>query len=303
MKKVYLLALLMIFCNVVFAQQPPSYTFEPPYGVYKGEFILDSTNSRGSWQIGRPQKAVFDSAYTYPNVIVTDTVNSYPINDTSVFVFKVNNRYDNGIGRWYVFTGLFFRYKLEIDSGEIAKIEFSTDSGTHWVNILDEDTTYDIDWAGRRPDLTKSTSSWEYFGVDFYKWVFYNQSKYSHYINGDTTYVRFTFISDSIQTNKDGWMIDNIGINQYTESVADVSNNNLISIYPNPAKEHIYIKANYNYYAVPKVTIYDRLGRVVLAEQNVPSNNYLSIDLPNGVYTLKYATDTEVVVKQIVISK
>ncbi|MDA3953800.1 MAG: transposase [Bacteroidales bacterium] len=33
------------------------------------------------WQIGTPNKTFFDSAYSSPNAIITDTVNYYPINN------------------------------------------------------------------------------------------------------------------------------------------------------------------------------------------------------------------------------
>src|ERR1700747_2873685 len=52
--------------------------------------LYDDTisNPLNIWQIGSPHKPVFASAYTNPNVIVTDTANHYPVNDTSSFIIS-----------------------------------------------------------------------------------------------------------------------------------------------------------------------------------------------------------------------
>lgn len=298
--------LFSFIATIVIAQQPNIYYFEPPYNAYYGSFTLDSTNHSGSWQIGKPQKPVFDSARSYPNAIITDTLSPYPVNDTSVFLFKVDNYYRVS-GRWYIFMGIQFDYKLDIDSGEVVKVEIATDSGTHWIDLMKEDTAYDISWNAGKPILTKSTNGWTIFSVSFYDWAVdshnNDSSKYAHIFNTDSTYIRFTFISDSVQTNKDGWMIDNLFLHQYTESVETITNNNLISIYPNPAGDYIYIKANYNYYAKPEVMIYNLQGQEVYATKELPKNGYLHVNLPAGMYTLIYSTGTENAVKQLVIQK
>src|SRR5690606_28661361 len=63
------------------------------------------------WQIGPPQKSVFDSAATNPNVIVTDTINTYPINDTSSFTVGLNTSLVN----WAI-TAIRWTQKLDMDS-------------------------------------------------------------------------------------------------------------------------------------------------------------------------------------------
>ena len=300
--------LFFVIGTAAYAQQPYVYYFEPPYNAQTGEFVLDSSNHIGSWQIGRPYKTVFKSAKSAPNAIVTDTLNSYPINDTSVFVFKVDNYYysQTPVGpKWYIFAGIQFDYKLDIDSGEIVKVELATDSGNHWVDLLKEDTTYGIGWSGDKPDFTKSTTDWKRFAAYFHQWAFASQgndnSKYPHIFNTDSTYIRFTFISDSVQTNKDGWMIDNLYLGQYSTNIETIANNNLISIYPNPAKDYIYIKANYNYYAQAEATIYNLQGQEVYSTRNIPANGYVHVNLPDGMYTLVYSTGSERAVKQLVM--
>lgn len=294
----------LVLYNTANAQYIFEHTFESPKNIYKDRFIIDTVNNPNNiWQIGEPQKATFSSAHSYPNAIVTDTADTYPANDTSVFYFKVVSYNPPGLPQhWYALVGFSFNYRLDIDAGEIAKVEISTDSGTHWVDLMAEDTTYDITWGIAKPDLSQSTNGWQFFEVQFFSWGDKMKS-YPHYITRDTTLVRFTFISDSTDTGKDGWMMDNFRTYNVTESIEAIANNNLISIYPNPAGNYIYIKSNYNYYAKPEVVIYNQQGQEVYATKELPISGYLHVNLPAGMYTLIYSTGTEKAVKQLVIRK
>ena len=79
-------ALLSFVCFAVQAQYYWNESFEAPYDLNRSHFKIDTTTYHHNiWQIGAPHKTVFSAAYTAPNVIITDTVNHYPVNDTSVF--------------------------------------------------------------------------------------------------------------------------------------------------------------------------------------------------------------------------
>src|SRR5688572_3750756 len=51
--------------------------------------IQFDTGSPNIWQVGKPQKKLFTRAATVPKALVTDTVKSYPNNNTSRASFKV----------------------------------------------------------------------------------------------------------------------------------------------------------------------------------------------------------------------
>ncbi|MCB9065120.1 MAG: T9SS type A sorting domain-containing protein [Chitinophagales bacterium] len=304
MKSIFIL--LTFFCCFAYdssAQWSLYQAFEYPRDKFSDRFIFDTTHHNNSWQIGRPQKSIFDSAYSKPNAIVTDTVNPYPTNDTSVFVVKcVKDLQHRAV------LGFGFHYRLHIDSGDYGKVEVSGDGGVNWIDIVDDYTTYDFQWLGidGKPQFDKTTNGWKELKVDMSKWGLHDTSshKYPSYVTADTFLIRVTFISDSIPTTyRNGWIIDDFFYEDWYESVETISNNNLISIYPNPAQDHIYIRANYTYYTKPVVSIYNQSGQEVLQETNVSTDGYLNIDLPNGIYTLRYSTDKEVAVKQLVISK
>jgi hypothetical protein len=56
-----------------------------------------ASNPNNIWQIGPPQKAVLNNSNSSPNVIITDTINSYPITDTSSFTIESTAIYSSSI--------------------------------------------------------------------------------------------------------------------------------------------------------------------------------------------------------------
>ena len=59
-------------------------TFEGQWDTMRVD--IDSlSNENNSWQIGPPQKDWLSEARSSPNVIITDTLVSYPPNDSSIF--------------------------------------------------------------------------------------------------------------------------------------------------------------------------------------------------------------------------
>src|SRR5271156_3984683 len=114
---------------------------------------FDTTHAGNQWQIGRPQKTVFNAAHSLPNALVTDTVNTCLPNDTSIVIFKVPMHLWLGIG------GVSFFYKLNIDSGDIAAVDWSADTGATWSNVLADTglfTTY-----GLTDSLVNTGSQWD----------------------------------------------------------------------------------------------------------------------------------------------
>ncbi len=223
------------------------------------------------WQVGKPQKAIFDSAHSYPDVIVTDTLYPYPPNDTSAFIltFPGHTAYC-----WIEYFS--FYYQLNMDSNSIAKIEFSPDSGRSWINLADSTpigtTIYDTSF---------STLRWQrwFFTINF------------GYVGNDSMKFRFTFISGNDTTGKDGWMIDNIGIAYYTESVPTIQNPTTLTIFPNPATTQLTISSANE--PINDITISNLLGQVVYQQHgSAPLTMTLNISsFPSGIYFIKVNGD------------
>ena len=272
MKKALLLLLLLpLFSNAQWALEY-HFTFDSGGTNYANWIIIDTINyHHNQWQIGHPNKTVFNGAYSSPNAIVTDTLQLCFPNDTSVFILKVPKN------AWLGLQEFFFDYKLNIDSGDIAFVEISADTGHHWINIDSSGLLYGM------PSLTTSTIGWD--SVRLY--VIYPNWE-SMFASIDTFLMRFTFITDTSLLPRDGWMIDNIMLGYDGESVPTIPNNHNITLYPNPATASLNIQSTN---AIEEITITNLLGQIMTSPRPSPKEReVLSIDVatwPSGVYFVK----------------
>ena len=236
-----------------------------------GYFFIDPLQSNNIWQIGAPSKATFDSAYSASLALITDSVNTYPINNTSSFMFTV---YTDD------FTEIEFWHKINSDSlADGGVIEVSTDGGFSWTNIIN------------LPQITCTNfySSSDFISSNSNKSGFTGTSDWMHSkIQGaylfDVTF-RFTFTSDSINTNKDGWMIDNFSVKVYGTGI-NQSKVSKFNIYPNPSTKLINISGlnNHDY----SCSIINHFGQKIQSQQINNSNSQIDIStLRNGTYFIE----------------
>src|SRR5438045_3733211 len=87
MKKIILFTFILL-CVSIRSQSYYNQYFDGANVNPNNSFIIGiGTNTNNIWQVGKPQKTLFSSASTTPNVIVTDTINYYPNNNVSTFTF------------------------------------------------------------------------------------------------------------------------------------------------------------------------------------------------------------------------
>jgi len=202
------------------------------------EFIkVDTSLVNNIWQIGKPQKSNFTQAYSIPNAIVTYTVLPYPENNLSRFYLYVPVEL-NSVGQH-----LSFSYKIFSDSlTDFGKIEFSADKGHTWHDLLAEANLYGNYWF---VELTHSPftilfssndpiNPFTGYSFEWYNFIMPEGSFMNFFPYVDTAYYRFTFQSDGIQTNKDGWMIDEIWIGDTYEGIEENNNDLIVTTVPNP---------------------------------------------------------------------
>lgn len=156
-------------------------TFDNNYGL--NHLAIDTvSNPNNIWQIGTPQKNLFANAASLPSAIVTDTLNPFPINDTSIFIIK-NQALEEGFlqPQLVILSG---KYYVNSDSlTDYGKIEFSPDNGLTWIDLLNDTIKIDSMWTGsyyqplywfwnshwatsrERPILTGNSNGWKEFGV------------------------------------------------------------------------------------------------------------------------------------------
>lgn len=252
------------------------------YKTLNSALFIDTVDyKRNQWQIGRPNKRVFDSAFTYPNAIVTDTSAPCLPNDTSVFVLKIAS---SGFPNEYELYWFSFVYQLDIDTGDIAMLEVSIDSGKAWINVLKDTNNY-FDWTrpgAIKPDLATSTTKWD-------SAVIVPHVLPTPY--NDTLLLRFTLITGSDTTARDGWMIDHIATQYPTEGVADISRP-LFQLYPNPASSDVRLSFAQGLSRNCILSVIDGLGRQVFVQGlNKGSTDYsLSVrGWTKGLYFIELA--------------
>lgn len=277
--KILLLTLSLIFSlNFAKAQTIFILSFEDPMLF---NHVIIPTNPNNKWEIAAPQKTLFTSAFSPTNVIVTDKTNPYPINDTSFFIIK-NTAGHGLVGNWV--ASLSGKYFVNSDSLlDFGKIEFSPNNGTSWISLTHA-TTYSnsIVW-NTEPTLTGNSNGWKYFDVNI---ASLGSLLNIHY--GDTILYKFSFISDNIQTNKDGLMYDDIEFLDLVESIPEIKNDNLIFLYPNPTRSVLNINGSSDF-SIISSTIFDLMGNIVSS-----NNHQTNIDISNllpGMYFIRGLTD------------
>jgi hypothetical protein len=218
---------------------------------------------------------------------------SYPVNDTSSFIIAQET-----LGGWILppYPGISAWYKVNSDSlTDYGMIELSIDSGTTWINILTDtqyhffDTTMNSIYPNR-PVLTGNSNGWQFFAVNFYSLV----DSFS-FGWGSLVLLKFTFISDSVQTNKDGLMFDDIYLQDWWENIDDIRKQKVpVSVYPNPATWAIFLKEQTDFaYHKKQLAIRDVFGRTVRNEDYF-NNQVIRVDvaaLPSGLYSYQLSYD------------
>jgi len=244
---------------------------------------IDSlTNHNNLWQIGALHKTIFNNAFTIPNVIVTDTSNPYPVNDTSAFTI-VN--IVSGYGWQYNHTAsLQGEYFVDTDTlNDFGTIEFSPDNGTSWYDIVNDtfitNRTLFQGWI----TLTGNSNGWQPF--------FVNLAPLGQLFNvqlNDTILFRFTFISDNIQTNKDGIMFDDLHFEDYFEGIDEIQDDDLISVFPNPTSGELRIQRK-TFNDKTRIQIYNYTGEILYENQIFTGDAIDTRQFRNGIYLLKYS--------------
>lgn len=304
MKKIYL-TILILFSVVFFtnAQQEYNQYFDgADTSVLNSLIIQLDTSSSNIWQVGRPQKIIFDSAATFPNVIVTDTINYYPINNTSSFSFK--------IVPWATWGLLAVQWKQKIDMDlhhDGAIIEYSVDTGNTWHNVFYDPHVYNFFGYQPANQDTLLTGEYAMSGTDSTWrdiWLCFDMSWLSF---NDSIYFRYTFKSDSINNNKEGWMIDNMMTHiSIMHPVKEVNKKDYINVYPNPTKDivNIEIQKIQDFHIIENMELVGEDGTLISQWKNVPTKFWFDTSkYPDGIYFLKVKTNIKSETIPIVVKK
>jgi len=254
-------------------------------------FITPDTAAGNIWQVGAPQKVVFNSAATNPNVLVTDTVTTYPPNNKSSFTIGYRTVYQ-------IFPvsvmAIRWKQKLDLDAKEDgAFVEFSIDTGKSWLNAFSDPLTYNfygfnasnVDTVGGSVAFTGTDTVWRDIWLCFRGFTL-----------PDSFMVRYTLTSDSIDNQRDGWMIDNfMAYNTVYHTIAQTELSNYFKLYPTLTTGSIFIEALQSgtlRHRVERVDLINAAGYVV--ERFRAGQDGFSINIskhPPGAYHVRVFSD------------
>lgn len=206
--------------------------------VSDSNFISIDTNK--VWYIAKPQKDILYIPTDHPSLgeyaIFTDTSQFYDTNTISSFQFQLYLDYID-------FYDIDFYQKYDFEPNKDGGIiETSYDNGETWQNLLFDHTImdyslgyllYDINDTikafNNEPGFTGIFSDGGTFGI---RWQNYDMA-------GDTMLLRFTFASDSVDTENEGWLLDDFDFGGGLVPVENLPGNSGITLFPNPATSYI----------------------------------------------------------------
>jgi hypothetical protein len=254
------------------------------------EYKYLSIDTNKVWIITKPQKNILFLPTTLPELgekaIISDTNQYYKKNLRTSFQFKLylESSFDYSI---------FSRYKYDLDKNKDGGIiETSYDNGETWKNILFDDRImnssvskvfgllYDINdtilsynnqpgFTGFHPELGHFEIYFRYFGDG----------------DADTMLLRFTLSSDSIESQNEGWMLDDI---RFFKTLADRIYSHggkmpVLKIFPNPTLGIIYITSDIE--EIAQIQILSLTGTVLFQEND---KNVIQINnLKPGLYFIR----------------
>ncbi len=231
--------------------------------------LIIDTAINNIWQIGRSQKPLFKDTLTNNPVLITDTINPYPIKNKSVFTIKNLASMGDIYGLKMISGG----YYVQTDSlHDYGKIEFSPNNGLSWIDIIN-DTLYNssFSWYSSKPVLTGRSFGWKYFDFSLAD----NRSVFNIKL-GDTLLFRFTFISDSIFDNLGGLMFKGICFDDFVEGVSDTHFKPMISqLYPNPNNGLFTIAFANPLFETFQLSIYDLHSRLIYSKDGIKDSKVI----------------------------
>ncbi|RYD57580.1 MAG: T9SS type A sorting domain-containing protein [Sphingobacteriales bacterium] len=260
------------------------------------------------WQIGRPQKTLFSSAATVPNAMTTDTLNYVPDSNVSAFTIGANLSY-NGMGTGLAIVAYRWKQKLDMAKDSMGGIvEFSLDAGKTWSSIFNNPGVhnfYGYDSTANK-DTLLSTGQTCFSGRDTTWrdiWLCFNVMNMS--FPKPSILVRFTFRSDSVVNDYEGWMIDNMQVhNTWVHTVAHGPKVvDKVMVYPTVTNGVVNLEAMSAETQLGRVQLYNADGRH-LQDYALKSRDRINISqYPSGQYYLKVEADKHVKTYKIMLAK
>jgi len=274
--------------------------FENSFGM---EVIIGDSSMDSIWQIGVPQKTIFNSSNSFPNAILTDTLNSYPSNASATFILEI----DDEVLWGFPFIQVEWQQKLDVEIGvDGGIVEASYDDGVTWQNVL-SDTVYRPFVVGRYQIDPLVNGEIGFTGVSDWSFVglCWGTPIGMHPDDIQSIHLRFTFVSDSNDTNQEGWMIDDFEILGGIIGASTEGNiSTEIEVYPNPSDGFINLKLPEVSYDNFILEISNHTGQTVYQEnirnRGFQNHQVLIEDFTSGIYFVSLRTGGKIYQQKLI---
>lgn len=279
-------------------------TFEKPY-----KYIVLSDNINNLWEIGEPAKVFLNSPFRGDNAICTGLTSNYPPDNHSWFELKISNF---NMEHYPFSVYLEMKHKYDTDKGnDGGYIEVSYDNGLSWKNIIedysscinpnDEYRTKNLYGTGDTlytgsPGFSGNSDDWITTKFGWEECVTKNIE-----IDSDMTIIRFNFISDENEDDREGWLIDDIRLfSMNISGSVGASETTKFSVSPNPASEYLFVSNNQNI-NFRSLSLYNLIGEQLISQEHT-SKLFIG-SIPGGMYFLLIETDTEKELHKVIIQQ
>lgn len=238
------------------------------------------------WEVGVPTKPVITSASSPVNCLITDTTNPVDtnLNAYAQFDFYVGKENETDIGRSVSNFELTFQYNcdLAMDS-DFVRIEIAFDSSEYknvdyWqymsfqVTELYESLIYYIEDYIRTPTdtgFTGNSGGWLTGRIYLYFYTPVQNAPQGDVPSVDTVHIRFTILTDSVNTSYDGFALDNLQVLAITYgSIETADHNESWMVFPNPAQSTCLITCHMLVNTMQLIKLYNLHGELVTSLPN-----------------------------------
>ncbi len=214
-----------------------------------------------------------------------------------------------------------FWHKYDMDTlTDVGIIEASYDGGISWFLARDTSNAtssgsffwWDSDFHASNGNytnhpltITGRSDGWILSRFNWQWWIPVKSDTIIYPL--DSLMIRFTFISDSIDTSKEGWMIDDILTTSADwQSCSDIIETipNSIKIFPNPFSQQITIESDEELKGA-EIFIYNSIG-IIVKEIHDTYGFSITInrdDLSPGIYFLVVTKNRKIIGKNKIITE
>ena len=265
----------------------------------------ENLNSESIWQFGLPSKTKLNAAFSGNRALITDSVKLLSGKRKDSYEMKFSIYQDLYAGNFQIG----FRHRFDFDSLSGGMISISTNDGITFSNVWSDTGYYapfwwydnlyaknSLLWNGE-PGFKGSSTDWIYTQINLTFFILVKRE--------DSLIIRFDYVSDSLSSTHEGWLIDEIqtGGEARAGGLGDHSLYSEIKVFPNPTHEQLFLENGDD--PIRNFTCYSLLnpeGKLVKNGSLLPQqiNTMDFADLENGLYFLQLENSKgEIVIKKV----